>query len=83
MCLVCPIPNTYVGMHSPASGPAVLQLGNDVASLPPQNLTQQSGPITCLASDLGWACHKYNCMVQCIISLRHSPPTNDESAWAQ
>jgi hypothetical protein len=45
-----------------------------VASLPPQNLTQQSGPITCLASDLSRACRKYGCTVQCIIGLHHSPP---------
>jgi hypothetical protein len=43
-------------------------------SLPHQNLTQQSGPITHLASDLGWSRQKYNCTVQCIIGLCHSPP---------
>ncbi len=37
--LVCPIPSTYVGMPSPALGPAVLCWGDDdnVASLPPHN----------------------------------------------
>ncbi len=38
MCLVCPIPSTYVGMPSPALGPAVLCWGNDVVSLPPHNI---------------------------------------------
>jgi hypothetical protein len=51
-CLVCPVPSTYIGMPSPALGPAVLHRGNDVASLPPHNLTQQSGLNTYLASDL-------------------------------
>ncbi len=40
-------------------------------SLLPQSLTQLPGPLTRLASDLGWACQKYNCMVQCIIGLCH------------
>ncbi len=35
--LVCLIPSSYVGVHSPALGPAVLRQGADVASLPPQN----------------------------------------------
>ena len=30
--LVCLIPSRYVGMCSPALGPAVLRYGNDVAS---------------------------------------------------
>jgi hypothetical protein len=28
---VCPIPSMYIGMCSPALGPAVLRYGNDVA----------------------------------------------------
>jgi hypothetical protein len=36
---------------------------NDVACLPPQILTLQSGPITRLASDLSWVHQKYNCTV--------------------
>ncbi len=43
--LVCPIPSTYIGMLSPASGPEVLHWGDDVESLPPHNLT------------MWWACH--------------------------
>jgi len=31
--LVCPIPSTYVEMHSPVLGPAVLRYGDDVAML--------------------------------------------------
>jgi len=31
--LVCPIPSTYVEMHSPVLGPAVLRCGNDVAMM--------------------------------------------------
>ncbi len=58
---------------SPASGPAVLLWDDDVASSPPQNLTQRSGLITCVASDLSQACQKYHCMVRCIIGLRHGP----------
>ncbi len=46
---------------------------NDVVCLPPQNLTLQSCPITCLASDLSRARQKYDCTVQCVIGLRHSP----------
>ncbi len=49
---------------------SVLCCNDDVASLPPQNLTQWSGPITRLASDLSRACQKYNCTVLCLISLR-------------
>ncbi len=56
--------STYIGMPSPASGPAVLQWGNDVVGLPPQNLTQQSGPITRLASDFDWERKKYDFTVQ-------------------
>ncbi len=69
MCSVCPIPSTYIGMPSPAWGPAVLYWGDDVASLPPQTLTQQCGPLIGLASDLGRACKKYNCTVQFLSSL--------------
>ncbi len=36
--LVSPIPSTYIGMPSPALGPAVLHWGNDVASLPPHDI---------------------------------------------
>ncbi len=43
-----------------------------MTSLPHQNLTQWSGPITHLASDLSWARQKYNCKVQCVISLCQS-----------
>ncbi len=70
-CLVCPVPSTYVEMPSPALGPAVLRWGNNVVSLPPQDLTQQSGLITHLAPDFCWGRQKYDCMVQCISSLRH------------
>jgi hypothetical protein len=31
--LVCPIPSTYVEMHSPVLGPAVLRCGSDVAMM--------------------------------------------------
>ena len=31
--VVCPIPSTYVEMHSPVLGPAVLRCGNDVAMM--------------------------------------------------
>jgi hypothetical protein len=62
-CLVFPVPSTYLGMPSPALGPAVLCLGDDVASLPPQDLTQQSGLNTHLASDLCRAHQRYDCMV--------------------
>jgi hypothetical protein len=43
--------------------------GNDVANLPPQNLTQKSGPLTRLVSDLGWARQKYDCMIHILSSL--------------
>jgi hypothetical protein len=42
-----------------------------VASLLPQNLTQQSGLITRLASDLCRARQKYNYTVQFLSNLRH------------
>jgi hypothetical protein len=64
------VPSTYVGIPSPALGPAVLCQGNDVASLPPQDLTQQSGLLTCLASDLCQVRQKYNCMVQFLSGSR-------------
>jgi hypothetical protein len=47
--------NTYVGMLSPVSGPAVLHWGNDVVNLYPVSLDiqpQWSGLLTCIASDL-------------------------------
>ncbi len=72
--LVCPITSPYLGMYSPASEPAVLRWDDDVVSLPPQNLIQWSDLITRLASNLSWAHQKYDCMVQCVIGLRHSPP---------
>ena len=31
--VVCPIPSTYVEMHSPVLGPAVLRYGDDVAMM--------------------------------------------------
>ncbi len=40
-----------------------------MASLPSQNLTQQSGPLTCLVSDLGQACKKYNSTVEFLRGL--------------
>ncbi len=41
-----------------------------MSSLPSQNLTQQSGPLTHLVSDLGWVRQKYDCMVQVLSGLR-------------
>jgi hypothetical protein len=59
--LVCPIPSTYVGMQ--------WWCGDDVVGLPPHipmriwfntsDLTQWSGFVTRIASDLGWARQKY------------------------
>jgi hypothetical protein len=76
-CLVCPIPSP-AQICSPAyrwwCGKPATSYSDDVVSSPPQNLTQQSGPITRVASDLGWTCQKYHCTIQCIISLRHLPP---------
>ncbi len=46
MWIICLIPSTYIGRHSPASGPAVLQWGADVAVCHLsicQGLTQKSG----------------------------------------
>ncbi len=40
-----------------------------MASLPPQNLTQPSGPLTCLSSDLGWVQQKYNHMEHILSGL--------------
>jgi hypothetical protein len=76
-CSVCPIP-TPMQECSPAlrwwcGKPATLY-PDDVVSSPPQNLTQWSGPITCVASDLSQTCQKYNCTVWCIIGLQHLPP---------
>ncbi len=45
MCLVCPIPSTYVGMPSPELGPAVLRWGNDMASLPPHNILRPDSAV--------------------------------------
>jgi hypothetical protein len=42
---VCPIPNTYVGMCSPALGPAVLRYGNDVAIRPRQDLPRSDSVV--------------------------------------
>jgi hypothetical protein len=69
-CLVCPVPSTYVGMLSPALGSAVLRCGDNVASLPPHSLTQQSGLNKRLASDICRVCQKYNCMVLFLSGLR-------------
>jgi hypothetical protein len=55
-----------------------LGLRNDVASLPPQNLTQQSGPITRLVPDLCPTHQNYNCMVQFLSGLSQSQlPTKE------
>ncbi len=70
-----PMASTYIGMPSPALRQ---HWGNDVVSLPPQNLTQQFGLLTCLASDLGWAHQKYDCTVQCINGLRQLDSFNKE-----
>jgi hypothetical protein len=40
-----------------------------MAGLPPQNLTQQSGPLTRLASDLGRVRQKYDCAVHFLSGL--------------
>ncbi len=45
-----------------------------MASLPPQDLTQQSGHITHLESNLCQAHQKYNFTVHVLCNLRHSPP---------
>jgi hypothetical protein len=43
------------------------------SGFPNQGLISLALPITCLASDLGQVHQMYDCMVQCIIGLRHSP----------
>ncbi len=72
--LICPVPINYVERPSPAFGPAVLRWGNDVASLPPQDLTQQSSLITRLASNPWRACQNYDCTVHithpCMANLK-------------
>ncbi len=40
-----------------------------MSSLPPQNLTQQSGPLIHLVSDLGWVHQEFDCTVQILSGL--------------
>jgi hypothetical protein len=82
---LCPILNTYVGMLSPASGPAVLRQGNDMVNL---DLVSLESSLDGLASShvlrltllsmpkIPLYCMEYNWPTTLT-------PTNEESAWAQ
>ncbi len=44
-------------------------------------LTQESGSLTCLASDLGQAWQKYICTIHFQAAYVTRPPPNEESMW--
>ncbi len=76
-CLVCPIPSTYVGIQSCVKimmWQACQLTTWWCGSLSPQNLTQWSGPITRLASDLSWVHQKVQLYGKFVIGLCHLPP---------
>jgi hypothetical protein len=76
--------NTYVGLPSSASGPAVLCQGNDVASLPPQNtLTPDSGfwPLTQIYHLILARHAKKIIVLYSYEQLMSLAPMIEESAW--
>ncbi len=54
-------------------GPTTSYSGKDL-DLNTSDLTQRSGLVTRIASDLGRVCQKYPCTLWSIIGLRHLPP---------
>ncbi len=76
-CSVCPIPSAYAEMQSCIK--VMMWLTCNLifwwcGELTTSDLTQRSGLITHVASDLSPMCQKYHCMVWYLIGLRHSSP---------
>ncbi len=66
-CAILIAPYILVGLTLPPHIPMRIWFNNS-------DLTERSGLVTRVASDLGWAHQKYPCTVRSIINLRHLPP---------